>query len=353
VEVRTRRWGWLVAVGAALLAIGCTAAPPSAPVPPIVAVGDPIVGPNPQTPATPGATTTVVRYGPWTVPAAPGPGHDQAGMIENVQVAVKRPCTDCFITAARPQLRYPDGTVANTDTGLWLHHFAVLNSGGFDARCGLTYVQLLGEVLFTGANERTQGRFPAGVGYRTAAFDRWSLLVDLMNTGPAPKDVVFEMAYDWVPASTPGMLRGKPVILDAGQACQNSELPAQPGQYSHKSTWTVTTPGRVLGLAGHEHDGGTHVVLRNLTTGQLLCDSEAHYGGAGYEEAAGHDSGHGHGTVHLSAMDQCVSRSVDRPLAVIKRGEQLEIEAFYDADRYPHSPDEKVMGLYFMFVLPE
>jgi hypothetical protein len=337
-----------------------TAAACTRPLPPVASVGDPVIGPNPATEPMPGTRTSVMSYGPWTVPAATGPGHDQAGMIEDVKYSVRRPCTDCFVTAARPQLRYLDGTVANTDTGLWLHHFAQLSSAGIDTRCGATEVQLLGEVLFTGANERTGGRFPAGAGYRVGPLDRWALLVDLMNTGPTARQVTFEMTYEWVPASTPGMHRGRPVFMDVGQACVDSTFPAETGKYSRKNTWTVSLPGRLLGVAGHLHDGGTHITLRNLTTGQLICDSKAYYGGPGYEEAAGagagdgHDHGSaGHAGVHLSAMDQCVSRGIDRPLAVIKRGEQLEIEAFYDADAHPHMAGEPVMGLVFMYVLPE
>jgi hypothetical protein len=276
-------------------------------------------------------------------------------MIDDLKLTTTRPCTDCYITSAKPQLKYRDGTVANTDTGLWLHHFALFNSGAVDVRCGTAPQQLLGEIFFNGSNERTQGQFPAGVGYPSRPLDRWALVVDLMNTGPTAKDVVFEMTYEWVPASTPGMHSGKPVWIDITNTCADSRFPAATGQYSRKNTWTVTAPGRVMGLASHLHDGGTHITLRNVTTGEMICDSAAHYGGPGYEEPMGADAGHDHGgamhpTVHLSGVDQCVSRSIDRPLAVIERGQQLEIEAFYDADAHPHSPDEPVMGVFFMFV---
>jgi hypothetical protein len=90
-------------------------------------------------------------------------------------------------------------------------------------------------------------------------------------------------------------------------------------------------------------------VLRNLTTGAVLCDSQAHYGGPGYEPPGGDH----HGAAHLSSVDQCAARSKSEPVAVIRRGDVLEIEAFYDADAHPHEPGEPVMGVFFLFVLPE
>jgi hypothetical protein len=351
------RWAARALLVAAVV-LAATACPGK--LPPVASVGDPIVGPNPQTPGTPGARTTVVTFGSWIVPAANGPGHDQAGMVTDVKFNTRKACSDCYITAARAQLRYLDGTVANTDTGLWLHHFAQADSGGVDAQCGSTIIQQLGgEIFFTGANERSQGRFPAGSGYRVRPTDRWSLLIDLMNTSNEAKQVRFEMTYEWVPATTPNMIAGKPVFMDVGQACVDSTKPAQTGQYSYANTWTVTTPGRVMGAAGHMHDGGTHVTLKNLTTGELICDSKAYYGGPGFEEPMpdgdghNHDGAGGHSSVHISAVDQCVSRGLDKPIAIIKRGQQLEVAVYYDAALHPQMGDEPVMGLAFMYLLPE
>jgi hypothetical protein len=354
VEFRTRLCRTATLGVLILLAAACTK-----PLPPLKAVGDPVTGVNPVVPRTTGEQTKAVSYGPWTAPAATGAGHAQSGMIDDVRLNIEKPCTNCYITAAAPQLKYLDGTVANTDTGLWLHHFALFSSGGLDATCSLTAVQLLGERFFVGANERTQGSFPANVGYPVRATDSWALLVDLMNTSMTAKPVVFEMTWKWVPASTPDMRVGKPVWIDVNKDCGNSPFPAGTGVYSRKNTWTVTTPGRIMGLAGHLHDGATHITLRNVTTGQLLCDSQAQYGGPGFEEPGGghggdhggdHGGGHGSG-VHLSALTQCVSQALDHPLAVIQAGQVLEIEAFYDADAHPQVPGEEIMGVFIMYVV--
>jgi hypothetical protein len=338
-----------------VLAVAVVACKPPPPPPPVVSVGDPIFGPNPAIEGTAGARETKVSYGPWTVPAATGTGHDQMGMIDDIKFAIPRPCTDCWITAAIPQLKNADGTVANTDTGAWLHHFAFFNNGALDATCGATAIQLLGERFFVGANERTPGRFPANVGYRTRPLDSWSLLVDLMNTTTTAQQVSFELTWKWVPAATPNMRNGKPVWIDVNADCAQSPFPQQQGQYSKKRTWPVAVPGRVMGLAGHVHDGATRIILRNVTTGEVLCDAKAYYGGPGFEGPEG-GGGHEHGgashpEMHVSAVDQCVSRSIDRPLAIVEKGQQVEVEAFYDSDLHAQMPGEDIMGVYIMYVL--
>ena len=119
-------------VAAIAAATGCVRTP----LPPITAVGDPIVGPNPEVVRTPGTNTAIIRYGPWKVPAATGPGHEQAGMIDNnFELATRKPCEDCYVTSFTPQLKYPDGAVANIDTGMWLHHWGLYAAGRADPSC--------------------------------------------------------------------------------------------------------------------------------------------------------------------------------------------------------------------------
>jgi hypothetical protein len=345
-QARRRHPFIVLVVAAVLVTAACGERQP--PLPPIAAVGNPVFGPNPPA-GTPGEQVAVLRSKPYTVAAATGPGHHQSGVNTPVEWAIPKPCGDCYITRAVPRLMRPDGTEANLDTGLMLHHFAQFNSGAVDVRCGTAPSQLLGEIWFNGGNERTQGWSPAGTGYRVRPTDVWSQLFEVMNMNATEQQVVFEMTYHWVPASTPGMHALKPVWIDVTDTCANSEFPAGVGRYSRKNTWTVTVPGRIMGMASHLHDGGTHTVLRNLTTGAVLCDSQAHYGGSGYEPP---DGGH-HGASHLSSVDQCAARSKSEPVAVIARGDVLEIEAFYDADAHPHEPGEPVMGVFFLFVLPE
>jgi hypothetical protein len=337
------------------------------PLPPIVGPGEPLTGPNPEVPTTPATHTSVINYGPWTVPGATGSGHEGAGMIESsLLFGAPRPCGDCYITTFKPQLKYTDGTVANTDTGLWLHHFQIYVLGRTDPSCAApSPYNLLGEHIFGGGNERTRARFPAGAGVKVGALDTWNLIYDLMNTGPTAKPVYLEMTYEWVPASTPNMHAARALYLDVSPVCVESRVPGGPGAFTRRRTFTAPLSGRVLGLAGHLHDGGRRLTLKNATTGQVICDATAAYGGPGFEEPVTEPTDHGvhrDPVVHLSSVGQCISPTIDRPLAVIGRGQQLDMEAFYENPTeagHEHEGghgidiDEPVMGVFFMYILQE
>jgi hypothetical protein len=363
--VHNARWWSRVAVLVAgvYLGAGCassTEVRSPAPSDTAVPVGAPVNGVNPRVETTPGAQTTVVTYGPLTVPAAKGSGHEQAGMIENRPAPAPMPCRDCYITGFEPTLTFSDGTIANYDNGAMLHHFVIFARGKRDATCGDQYAGL-GSRVFAGGNERVTGTFPAGTGYRIGPDEDWLLLADLMNLADVPHDLQIRITYRWVPASTPGMRGALPIWLDVGP-CGSSWVKAGQGQFSYKATWTVNVPGEVLGVAGHLHDGGTRVTVRNLATDQLLCESDAGYGGPGYDEPPSSDAAHGmdHGTdpgvsppagSHLSSMSQCVGPTVDHPVGVLEQGQPVEVEAFYDDGTHARHEDH-VMGIAFLFVLP-
>ena len=62
------------------------------------------------------------------------------------------PCKDCLITWMQAGLEYSNGTDANTNTGLWLHHMGLSNYGRPDAVCDRYWG---GERFFASGNERT------------------------------------------------------------------------------------------------------------------------------------------------------------------------------------------------------
>jgi hypothetical protein len=94
-----------------------------------------------------GAKRTIMRYGPYKVP----PVTDGNGMKEFNDQSAPRPCTDCFITKIQAGLEYPNRTIANSDTGMWLHHAVLYDFGRQDLACpNLPYR------FFASGNERTR-----------------------------------------------------------------------------------------------------------------------------------------------------------------------------------------------------
>jgi hypothetical protein len=64
--------------------------------------------------------------------------------------ALSMPCSDCFVTYMHAGLEYPDGSYANADTGMWLHHLLVYNLNRTDTTCPKAPQR-----AFASGNERT------------------------------------------------------------------------------------------------------------------------------------------------------------------------------------------------------
>jgi hypothetical protein len=332
--------------------------------------GGPIYGYDPAIDAQPGARTTVVTYGPATVPAATSAAHDDAGMLPNVVVTnVAKPCTDCYITGIQADLRYADGTPANIDTGLWLHHMVLATAGRPDPTCNGKLIGRLGERFFASGNERTRLLSPKGYGYLVDGHP-WNLVYDLMNQTQVPKDVRIEVTFNWVPASTPGITALKPVWLDVDQ-CGLSEVPAKTGKYQYDYTWSVNVPGRIIGVGAHVHDSGIDLQVVDDDTKTLICDSVARYGGPGFEEPAdpmgGMEHGHGaasppstdghghtdddHARLHISGMTQCLADATT-PVYTLTSGKKVSIHARYDTIKRPTHGTHPVMGIALLYIAP-
>jgi hypothetical protein len=334
-------------VGCVTPGTGASSVPPPA--------GGGLVGVNVDVPSQPGARNTVVSYGPFTVPAARGTAHGQEGMIKNAfRFGVQKPCTNCYITGMRADLKYPDGRTANIDTGLWLHHMVLFQSGKTDASCPATGVGLLGQRFFASGNERTRVRSQAGYGYQVGgAANTWILIYDLMNSNPQTATVKIDMSFDWVPQTTAGMKPVTPVWLDVNQ-CLTSEVPAQTGSYSYRYTWPASFAGKLLGVGGHVHDGGTHLTVTNAgpatsPRNDLMCNSVANYGGPGYDEPMDH-GGDDHddtmaGMQHISSMTQCVAPDGNQPVGTVSPGDRVQIAAYYNTGLHPQHGSHPVMGI--------
>lgn len=96
-----------------------------------------------------------LSYGPFPVPDM----SINSGMID-YETLVASPCPggDCLITWMRAGLEYPNGTEANANTGLWLHHVVMYNLARQSAVCAHVPRQGKGgfpEAMFASGNERT------------------------------------------------------------------------------------------------------------------------------------------------------------------------------------------------------
>jgi hypothetical protein len=89
----------------------------------------------------------LIKYGPFTtLPSTTNNGIDTYEVLN-----APTPCTDCLTTYIAADLEYPDGTPANTDTGLWLNHALLYSTKEEDAVCPQYYPRR----IFATGNERT------------------------------------------------------------------------------------------------------------------------------------------------------------------------------------------------------
>jgi len=70
------------------------------------------------------------------------------------------PCRDCYITSLTAGLQFPDGTVANTNTSMWLHHAVLANLARTDLTC--TGREDAFERILASGNERPLVDFTLG-----------------------------------------------------------------------------------------------------------------------------------------------------------------------------------------------
>jgi hypothetical protein len=283
---------------------------------------------SPPGPEAPPGTWAELRYGPFVVaPAAAGGDADHA----NIAVpTLPKPCSNCFLLEFEPDLVYADGTPANLDTGVMLHHAVLFSAGRQDPTCGpeQPFPGKLGQRFFASGNERTPGRFPPGFGYY-ADNGNWSGIFHVMNHGAAARSVFFRLKVRWSSAAAGGVRPLTPIWLDMNN-CRTSEYAVPAGPSSSHWRWTSNLTGRVVATAGHVHDGGVRTTLTNQTTGEHLCTSWAGWG----ENAAFRGS--------IESMSGC---TWDR-VGSVKKGEVLDLESVYNSSK----PIPDAMGIMMAFV---
>src|SRR3954449_3864633 len=110
-----RSVGLVMAVVCLCATAACTAPAQASSITSISSFSDP----RGDMPTRPG-TLKKAMYGPFTIPAASSAS--SPGQLHNVLTTEPAPCTDCRITDMVPNLVYADGTTANMNNGVLLHH---------------------------------------------------------------------------------------------------------------------------------------------------------------------------------------------------------------------------------------
>jgi hypothetical protein len=291
-------------------------------------------------------TTRTIDYGPYTIPAGNGDphDHDNMGQIANrITTNVAKPCTNCDITAIRPDLVYTDGREANLDSGPMLHHalFAATGGGKADAVCNGTPVGTLGERFFATGNERTDVDLGAlRYGYEVGRSETWNMVIDLMNWQTTSKTVRLRITYTYATGTdATSRARLRPVWLDVDGCSTDSLIAVPEGISDTHYDWSVNVPGRLILTAGHIHDHGVNMELTNESAGGAsLCNSVA-----GYGETPGYVTPDGRR--HVSSMTVCRAD----PIATLTSGQRLRTHTNYNVPA-GHHPIDDAMGIMLLYI---
>ncbi|KAI9733658.1 MAG: hypothetical protein M1834_003260 [Cirrosporium novae-zelandiae] len=279
-----------------------------------------------------------ISYGPYTAPS----NTNNSGMWSYFDVNITMPCSDCVITWMRGGLEYPNGTYANSNTGMWLHHVVIFNGGRASTTCGTSAGWLSRDRFFASGNERTpvdlcvNGTQKAG--YYLKSNDYLAMVVELMNETPDPREAVVTITYEYI-SSVPQTF--KPVTsiwLDIDSNCtSNSEMPAMANssfEYSMEPPWTADFSGEINLIWGHLHDGGTH--LEVLKNDNILSECVAAYGESpGYIEMASDESMNMSMSMDMDMEMVHISSITCNPKqSFLNIGDELSVQAFYNTTDY-------------------
>jgi hypothetical protein len=227
-------------------------------------------------PNDPAAKLVKVKYGPFRVPPN--------SMFSNLPVyaggaEIHKPCETCWLGAFQGAMEYEDGSDANVESGIYMHHFVIVNENKPDWLCGIRAGGLFrNQWIYNSGNERPPVRLNTKhkFGMRVDKPDRFSALGEIMNMSNETKTVYTTVTYEVVPIDTPGYREATHLRLD-GWICGGSDLPAKKGFYQyHSANWTSPYSGVILHNDGHGHDGTTQVKL--FINNKEYCNSIQYYG---------------------------------------------------------------------------
>ncbi|KAE8453857.1 hypothetical protein EG329_007633 [Mollisiaceae sp. DMI_Dod_QoI] len=272
-----------------------------------------------------GSKRAQVTYGPFDVPNM----NIENGMKDFIQYSVKVPCKDCLITFIQAGLEFPNGTYANANTSLWLHHIVLYNLNNLDTVCG---ANVPGERFFASGNERSAADISINgtnnAGYYIGMNDTVGLLTELMNTATVNQTAVVTITYEYLPGIPASFNKVTPVWLDIG-GCKSDEPAKNDTTFQYTSpAWTANSTGRITCAIGHLHDGGTHLDITK--NNQTMCDCQTAYGQSpGYIDPMGsmmNMPGMQMGT-HISSLSECSTGQINL-------GDNLTVTAYYNTSEY-------------------
>jgi len=259
------------------------------------------------------------RYGPFTL----GPGGDATG---SPAAGMPRPTGAFGLQYAKFDV-VDENNVPFSVHDVHLHHVVMTTSARQDVLCPGRAERFIGSGM-----ERTPITLGSPYTYLVGANDQWGSTYHLMNEtapGTPAKTVYIRYTLRYQPGATAQNSRPvTPLFMDV-TGCGGSEFDVPgtggPGSVHTKSaTWTAPASGIAVFAAGHLHNGGIDITLKNETTGQVGCIGTATY----------HENPR-----HLASIPACVMHHQ------VTAGNRYSVTSRYDNS----APVDGAMGIYLTY----
>jgi hypothetical protein len=278
---------------------------------------------EPVTNAPPGGGETVTRtfrYGPFTL----GPGQEVMGSPSS---GMPRPSGAFGLKTAKFDVVDASGTPISPHD-VHLHHIVMTTSARQDQLCPGRRERFIGAGM-----ERTPINIWGPYTYLVGADDQWGSIYHVMNETPVgtpAKQVYIQYTLGYQPGATAENSRPVDAYFQDVTGCGGStyDVPGDGGPGSvhvRTRTWTAPRDGIAVFAAGHLHDGGIDIRLRDATADEAYCIGTATY----------HEDPH-----HLSKINSCALHHL------VTAGHDFRVISRYDNSQ----PWDDVMGIYLTYV---
>jgi len=185
-------------------------------------------------------------------------------------------------------------------------------------------------------NERTKIPLSFGdqipdlkTGYRIHGDDNLIFVNEFQNSADEEQWIWLALDYEYYDGAQPDSKTTKMGWMQIGPShcapnatnpfgasnLTSGAVPSSPKLSEHSFPWIAPSDGLVLAAGGHLHNGGT--TLDIYMNEEMICSSEAKYGGKGEAGGSGMNGKKGDNIAHIVGMSPCV------PMRRAKRGDQF------------------------------
>jgi hypothetical protein len=250
-------------------------------------------------------------------------------------------CTNCTILAAKADVTVENGTRADIDDGVYVHHILAFDiskkAPDFANYCprngknvmmnAFSGFSKLPPLFLAGAANEYWVWYTSPNGKENSGYHispkggNFAVQSEIVNYKDTPQQVYLTFDLEFLPGEVG---RDSLFTMLVVTGCDSAGYRSPELQNNMTSgEWPVRSDGKLINIRGHLHDGGEAMEL--FVNGKMVCRSGSVYGGKG-----------GIMTLDDGTKWETISAMTDCNNAVpLKKGDILTMKAIYDLKKHP------------------